>query len=674
MTPKTSQPTAPTSIFDSLSTINRLHADFLKLIQQVEECINLKHFEQADLIIAALGDTFKNVYQFRLQSARLLAERGNWPETVKVCQNLLSIDPTDPQVLGLLIAAWAELREFSLALDLVVTTPAAHLSAEWALERLFSALGHQDKTGLDLEPAIRNAAGAKGRGKLWEARMYRLAGEIQTAEKLLLHLTRQRSTGIDPHVELALTRLQMPSWHRHISTFEAVLDETAIPPAAAGTLQRAVKLHAMLKASYKRGCRSQADFLMPDSLLEIVFEQTRNPIYGHISRRVALVGATMAAGGAERALGSAFSGLRASGATSAELWLYSSSPTLEHDFFLKEMAIDSEHSDACFDLTFEQPSEPFAYLPPSAARNAQAIHAMIAHRRPEILHAWQDTTNLEAAFAGVLAGVPKIILHPHNMRPDLIHKAPVVSSLRRGYRALLDRGDVHMVFVSEASKRDYLAWIGHGGNDRCHVVYNGFNFPPSMSSSYLRDFRAALRIELGIPPKAKVVGGVFRFHKVKRPQLWLDVAAAALREDHSLVFIIFGDGPELEAAKEYASQLGIAKQVRFPGKVKAADEKVVAFDVLLHTSETEGLPTAIIEAQVAGVPVVAYSTGGVPECLYPDYSSACCSDSVCDLSNALLGMLKRRPSNKVKREAARVIRERFSQRAMVEELERIYGI
>lgn len=674
MTSDAPQLAVPGSIPDALSAVNRLHDDYWQLVRQVEECINLRRFEQAEIILSTLGGALGNAYHFRVQAARLLAARGQWPALIQSCRELLAIEANDPETLGLLITAWAQMREFSSALALVASTPAVYLLAEWALETLFTVLGHQDKTGLDLAPAIRNAAAAKGRGKLWEARMYRLSGELETAEKLLLSLTKRRDIGLAAQMELALTRVQMPSWHQHIGTFEAMLEESAILPAAAETLRRSVKCHAMLKASYQRGGRGKADFHMPDSFLEIVFEQTRNPVYAPVSGRVALVGATMAAGGAERALGSAFAGLRASGAASAELWLYSRNPSVQHDFFLKEMAIDSEHPDACFDLTFEQPGEPFSYLPPGTAHNAQAIHDMIALRRPEVLHAWQDTTNLEAAFAGVLAGVPRIILHPHNMRPDLVHNAPVIGSLRRGYRALLDRSDVHVVFVSEASRHDYLNWLGHQGHERCHVVYNGFDCPPVLSPPALRARRTAIRRELGIPSEAKVVGGVFRFHKLKRPQLWLDVAEAALCQDPGLIFAIFGDGPELESAKEHAHRLGIDRQVRFPGKVKSADEKVVAFDVLLHTSETEGLPTVLIEAQVAGVPVVAYGTGGVPECLHPAFSEVCRGDSAAELSKALLGMLERRPSGKAVRDAAWVLRERFSRRSMVKHLERIYGL
>lgn len=662
------------NIIDALSLVKRLHDDYWGLVLSVEESINNRRFEQAELILSTLGGDLKDTYHFRQQAARLMAARGKWPELFALARDLLQISPQDEQNIGLMIVACAELRDFRAALSLIDSVPSRCLTATWAMETLFRTLGHQDRSGLDIAPAIRKASAVTGRGKMWEAHAFRLAGEYKVAEKLLLPLTRNPRADISVHVELALTRINLPNWHEHASSYEALLGKPGVAPHAVESLRRALDMYEILKAGYKQAVNVTTDYHLPDSFLEVVFDRTCNVIYPPTSGRVALVGATMAAGGAERVLGSAFAGLRESGSFTSELWLYSRNSAMQHDFFFKELALDRLHADACFDLTFEAPRVPFSYLPAGMAHNAQAVHAMIAARRPAILHAWQDTTNLEVAFAGVVAGVPKIILHPHNMRPDLIHRAPVIGSLRRGYRALLKRRDVHIIFVSEASRRDYLEWLDHDGHERCHVVYNGFECPKELSPRALRYRRTAIREELGIPEDATVVGGIFRFHKVKRPKLWLDVAASVLRRRPALVFAIFGDGPEFELAKSYAKELGISKSVIFAGKVKAADEKVVAFDALLHTSATEGLPTVIIEAQVAGVPVVAFGTGGVPECVHPTFSHICKGDDAKELSDALMDVLAKPPKDAAARAASRIIRQRFSRKSMIESLERIYSL
>ncbi len=674
MSSESLSPTNLESVADGLSVVKRFHDDYWHLVRSVEDSINHQKFAQADLVLCTLGPILGSAYHFRQQSARLAVARGQWAAAAGICEQLLQVNADDPITVGLLLSAWAEMGEFQKALARVASGPPQLLTADWALERLFAALNSQDKTGLELAAALRCAAQLPGRGKLWTARMRRLAGDYAEAEKLLVPLARSRAAPPEAHHELALARLHLPTWHQHIDDYKAMIAAPETPPAITAQLQRAVSLHGILSSAYRRGGRCAPDFRLPDSFLEVVFETARNPMYAPEEARVALVGATMAAGGAERVLGSAFVGLRSSGTFNAEMWLYSRDAALNHDFFLREMDIDRQHPESCLELRFDAAPEPFAFLPPGPAHNARAVHAMILQRRPAVLHAWQDTTNLECAFAGVLAGVPKIILHPHNMRPELVHKAPIAASLRRGYLALLQRDDVHMVFVSEASERDYLDWLGHSDRSRCHVVYNGFELPRKLSPEARRRARRELRRELGIAEAATVVGGVFRFHKVKRPKLWLDTARAVLRQRPNVVFVIFGDGPEFEDARKHAEKLGISRNVKFAGRVTAADEKIIAFDLLLHTSETEGLPTVLIEAQAVGVPVVAFGTGGVAECVHPDFSIVCKGDGVEEISAAVLKMMKHPPEPKIAAAASRDIRRRFSRETMVARLEDIYRL
>jgi glycosyltransferase involved in cell wall biosynthesis len=82
----------------------------------------------------------------------------------------------------------------------------------------------------------------------------------------------------------------------------------------------------------------------------------------------------------------------------------------------------------------------------------------------------------------------------------------------------------------------------------------------------------------------------------------------------------------------------------------------------------------LIEAQVAGVPVVAYATGGVAECLHPDISELCRRDQASDLEAGLSAMFRRVPSPGKLRSTANSVRRRFSRDAMIKQLEAIYRI
>ena len=109
---------------------------------------------------------------------------------------------------------------------------------------------------------------------------------------------------------------------------------------------------------------------------------------------------------------------------------------------------------------------------------------------------------------------------------------------------------------------------------------------------------------LGITDDGRpIIGWIARVTGVKNPMRALDVARA-IPTAH---FVMAGGGDLLEEVKEAAPS-----NVSVIGWAKAEDLFGVS-DLILSTSENEGMPIALIEAQLAGKPVVATDVGGVSE-------------------------------------------------------------
>ena len=100
-----------------------------------------------------------------------------------------------------------------------------------------------------------------------------------------------------------------------------------------------------------------------------------------------------------------------------------------------------------------------------------------------------------------------------------------------------------------------------------------------------------------------IVGWIARVTGVKNPMRALEVADA-LPETQ---FVMAGGGDLLEQVKAAAPA-----NVSVIGWADAAD-LFGAADIILSTSENEGMPVALIEAQLAGKPVVATDVGSVSE-------------------------------------------------------------
>ena len=82
-----------------------------------------------------------------------------------------------------------------------------------------------------------------------------------------------------------------------------------------------------------------------------------------------------------------------------------------------------------------------------------------------------------------------------------------------------------------------------------------------------------------------------------------------------LSFHIYGDGPLREELEQLSKQLQTTDIVHFEGhctNIKAALDKT---DILLMTSDHEGLPMILLEAMATRVPIVAHQVGGIPNLL-----------------------------------------------------------
>ena len=129
------------------------------------------------------------------------------------------------------------------------------------------------------------------------------------------------------------------------------------------------------------------------------------------------------------------------------------------------------------------------------------------------------------------------------------------------------------------------------------------NIPPGVVALNVTPKAEALK-NLNLPHDGKpIVGWIARVTGVKNPMLALEVADA-MPDTH---FVLAGGGDLLEKVKATAPS-----NVSVVGWAQAEDV-FGASDIILSTSQNEGMPVALIEAQLAGKPVVATDVGSVSE-------------------------------------------------------------
>jgi glycosyltransferase involved in cell wall biosynthesis len=128
-----------------------------------------------------------------------------------------------------------------------------------------------------------------------------------------------------------------------------------------------------------------------------------------------------------------------------------------------------------------------------------------------------------------------------------------------------------------------------------------------------RRTRDELRGSLGLAPDAAVVLSLGALTWEKDPLAQVGVADRVLRGSDRAVFLVVGEGPLRGEVARAVAEAGLEGRVLLLGNRPDPGDLLASSDILLMTSQTEGVPGAAIEGAMAGVPVVAYAIGGIAE-------------------------------------------------------------
>lgn len=123
---------------------------------------------------------------------------------------------------------------------------------------------------------------------------------------------------------------------------------------------------------------------------------------------------------------------------------------------------------------------------------------------------------------------------------------------------------------------------------------------------------------LAVPQRKPAAAGPFtflcaaRFAPVKNHRLLIAAFADAFAGDDRTRLALAGDGPLLPTMQEFAASLGIAAQVDFLGALPAPELRTAMerADAFVLASDVETFGVVVIEAQSAGLPVIATESGG----------------------------------------------------------------
>jgi glycosyltransferase involved in cell wall biosynthesis len=249
-------------------------------------------------------------------------------------------------------------------------------------------------------------------------------------------------------------------------------------------------------------------------------------------------------------------------------------------------------------------------LSPGDVAALPELVATLRRFRPQLVHT-------HAAKAGALGRAATLLAWPLRP-PPMIHTyhghslegyfSPRKARLFLAIEKTLGRRSSRLVAVSD-EVRDDLVRMGVAPSERFEVVPLGFDLSSFDVAREEREIRAtAVREGLGVPSGVRLVTLVARLVPIKRVDRFLEVATLLMdRED--VHFAIVGDG-ELRAKLHKSVPEALRARFTWTGFRRDIPDVCFASDVVVLTSDNEGTPVSLIEAQAAEVPVVSTRVGG----------------------------------------------------------------
>lgn len=260
-----------------------------------------------------------------------------------------------------------------------------------------------------------------------------------------------------------------------------------------------------------------------------------------------------------------------------------------------------------------------AYSPRSAAGYKRAWKELLSkHPEWKILHSHvRSTASLYLPIAHKL-GI-KTIIHSHNTASGSGVSAFVKTMLQYPLRYQAD-----FLFACSEAAGKWLYGETACKSNRFYLLKNAID---TKRFAFRPEIREAKRKELGISEQTFVIGHVGRFEEQKNHRFLMEIyealqkkieaqdregaqdteAAKKEAKKAECTLLLIGEGKLEAPIRELAKQKNLTN-IRFLGSRADVNELLSAMDVFVFPSLFEGLPVTLIEAQAAGLPVIASDT------------------------------------------------------------------
>lgn len=251
-------------------------------------------------------------------------------------------------------------------------------------------------------------------------------------------------------------------------------------------------------------------------------------------------------------------------------------------------------------------------------RSYYKLRKLIDEFKPDIVHTHAAKAGAVGRLAASHSGV-KVILHTFHGHVFHSYFNPVKTRMFLEIERYLAKRTTKIVTLSDIQKEELSGIYNIAPRDKFEIVPLGFDL--QKFSENLPAKRSAFRSQYNIGDDEVAIGIVGRLVPIKNHTLFLKALKIVEgKTSRKVRAFIIGDGEERPKLEELARSLGLKFNndnlkekniLTFTSWIKEIDVSNAGVDIIALTSNNEGTPVSLIEAQASGKPIISTEVGGI---------------------------------------------------------------
>ena len=253
----------------------------------------------------------------------------------------------------------------------------------------------------------------------------------------------------------------------------------------------------------------------------------------------------------------------------------------------------------------------------------QEIDAIIKEFKPDIVHTHAAKAGTLGRLAAINNNVP-VILHTFHGHVFEGYFGKLKTAVFLNIERFLAKKSSGIIAISQVQKQELSRRFKIASENNSFVIPLGIELEKFQTNQ--QEKRNTFRKQYLLSDDTIAVGIIGRIVPIKNHQLfidsWKEVLSQTTKKVHAF---IVGDGEDRDEIFEYCKQLNLnynagsdynqLNTITFTSWIIDIDVAVAGLDIIALTSNNEGTPVSLIEAQAAGKAVVSTNVGGISDIL-----------------------------------------------------------